>query len=325
MKRLKFLFTFLLALCLLPTVASAAQDIYFKPFHVGDEITVTLDADGKVTGKFIVIQETPEGNIPNAEDDFKKGDNAFEYVTAIYVGTLGESIYSSKTGVDVPVKSTTATSTMILKAIDAGWVNVEDIRLLTLADLASLGITAADSSKIAEHAWLKTGAPYWLGEDVTTTTTSAHAIVEADGNVTIGTLGLAEKANLRPVIRIHKGFVKDAMICNCPDCEEEERFCPNDPTISIQSCIDSGKDVSFCVMTLCTKDKVCPNDSSINIQSCIDGGKSEEECIKNLCPGGKKPENPKTGSYISMIGFGSLILIIGALLVATRKKTYFSK
>jgi hypothetical protein len=343
MKKFKYLFTFIFALVLLPTLASAKETIYFQDYNVGDEITVTLDADGKIKGKFIVVEASPEGEQKNVES-FVKGNEAFEYVTAMYVGTLGSSPFTS--GKEVTYTSSVARSSLVINATDAGWTNYEEIRLLTLADLKNIGI----SDNKVSASYLLTYAPYWLGEDMQGT--SAYSVLK-DG--TVGLTLATDTKNIIPVIRIHKGWVEDGMICNCDDCMTDKKYCPNDSTISIQDCIDSGKSESVCIMQLCTKevkycpadktisiqecldegnseeacveklcpqDKVCPNDSSIDIQTCIDSGKSEEDCIKNLCPGSEKVENPKTGTIT--FGIGLIVLLVTAYFVS-RKCNYFEK
>lgn len=315
MKQLKYLLTFLIAVFVLPNMVSASETIYFKPYKVGDEITVTLDKEGKVQGKFIVIEATPEGEQKNVEE-FKKGTESYEYVTAVYSGSIFESQFTS--GKTVDYSKSLARSNLVVKTTDAGWINYESIRLLTLTDLEKLGMK---DNKVTES-WLLTNTPYWLGENMQE---DKAYTVDKDGNVAL--VSATSKANIRPVITIHKGFVDGGMICNCDDCTTEERYCPNDPKISIQACIDSGKSESLCIVTLCEKEKenkVCPNDSTINIQSCIDGGKTEEECIKNLCPNTEPVENPKTGNYLPF-GIGLIAVVAGFLYMLTNKKTYFSK
>lgn len=321
MKKIKYLLTFLITVLLLPNIVSAKENIYFKPYKVGDEIIVTLDKDGKIKGKFIVIEATPEGEKKDVEE-FKKGNEIYEYVTAIYNGTILESQFTS--GKTVDYTKSLVRSNLVIKTTDSGWINYENIRLLTLKDLEKLGMK---DNKVS-LAWLLTNTPYWLGENMQG---EKAYTVDKDGNVLL--VSGTSKAQIRPVIKIHKGFVDGAMICNCDDCTTNERFCPNDSTISIQSCIDSGKSESLCIVTLCEKeeikeeekvDKVCPNDSKINIQKCIDEGKSEEECIKKLCPNTEIIENPKTGNYLPF-GLSLITVVVGFLYIITRKKTYFSK
>lgn len=325
MKKIKYLLTFLIAVLVLPNMVSAKENIYFKAYKVGDEITVTLDKDGKVKAKFTVIEATPEGEQKGVEE-FKKGTESYEYVTAIYNGTILESQFTS--GKTVDYKKSLANSNLVINTTDSGWINYESLRLLTLKDLENLGMK---NNKVSLE-WLLTNTPYWLGEDMQGE--NAYT-VDKDGNVSL--VSGISKAQIRPVIKIHKGFVEGAMICNCDDCVENERYCPNDPKISIQACIDSGKTESFCILTLCQKeeikedekteekvDKVCPNDSKINIQNCIDEGKSEEACIKKLCPNTESVENPKTGNYLPF-GLGLIAVVAGFLYMSTRNKTYFSK
>lgn len=315
MKKLKYLFTFLFAVLLLPSMVSAKETIYFKPYQVGDEITVTLDKDGKVKGKFRVIEASPEGEQKDVEE-FIKGKEAYEYVTAIYEGTVGESAFTS--GKKVNYEGSLVRSNLVIKTTNLGWINYEEIRLLTRQDLTRIGV---ENGKVVSP-WLIANAPYWLGEDMNDSLESY--MVDANGNIVLK--NAKELANIRPVIKIHKGFVEGGMICNCEDCTTTEKYCPNDPSMSIQSCIDSGKSESFCIMTLCNKkqDKVCPNDKKINIQGCIDEGKSEEDCIKKLCPNTEEVENPKTGNHLPL-GIGMISIALGSLYIVTRKKTYFSK
>lgn len=318
MKKLKYLLTFLMAIFVLPNMVSASETIYFAPYKVGDIITVTLDKDGKVTGNFTVIEASPEGEQKNVEE-FKKGDESYEYVTAVYNGSIFESQFTS--GKNVTYEKSLARSNLVVKTKDLGWINYESIRLLTRSDLEKV----KKQDEGVEAFLLLSNTPYWLGEDMQED--KAYAVVYGSASLVSAT----SKANIRPVIKIHKGFVEDGMICNCDDCTTEERYCPNDSKISIQSCIDSGKSESLCIVTLCEKEeviekenKVCPNDSKINIQSCIDGGKTEEECIKKLCPNTEPVDNPKTGNYLPF-GIGLIAIVAGFLYMITNKKTYFSK
>jgi hypothetical protein len=362
MKKMKYVFTFLLALCFLPNMVSASQSIYYKSYKVGDEITVTLDKDGKVTGKFIVIEASEEKTDKNLPDDYKVGSTSptetpYQYVTAIYQGTLGESAYAKNDDV-VTYESSLARSNLVIKATDAGWINPKSMRLLTKSDINSMIKTLSstaqkeilgDGSTLVSNeeyvAALKKYLPflfnntsYWLGETTVYGTPSCpvgqSCTMAMQNSATaftssgVSTLNATSSANLRPVIVIHKGFVEGGMICNCEDCETkpEEKVCPKDSTISIQACIDGGQSEEDCIKKLCeTEDKVCPNDKTVNIQACINGGQSEEDCIKKLCPGTEKVENPKTGSYLPLFGLGLVGIIVGFLYMITRKKTYFSK
>lgn len=313
MKKLKYLLTFLIAICFLPNMVSATETIYFKPYSIGDEITVTLDKDGKIKKQFIVIEASPEGEQKNVEK-FEKGNENYEYVTAVLKDSLMDSKFTS--GNTVTYDKSLARSNLIIKTTDAGWINYETIRLLKKDDLRSIGLT----NDTVSASWLLTNTPYWLAEDMED---NQAYVVDNSGKVV--KIEATQTAKIRPVIKIHKGFVDGAMICNCDDCTTGERYCPNDPSISIQACINSGKSESLCIVTLCSKEnKVCPNDKKISIQSCIDDGKSEEECIKKLCPNTETVENPKTGNYLPF-GIGLIAVVAGFLYMITRKKTYFSK
>lgn len=271
MKRLKYLLSFVIALLVVPSIVSAKETIYFKNFKIGDEINVTLSSDEKVKGKFIVIETSPEGEQKNVEK-FEKGTEAYEYVTAVYVGNIGESSFGSTAG--VTYEKSRARSNLVIKAVNANWDTYEEIRLLTVDDLGRIGAAGSESARTKIYGQ----APLWLGENAIGDEAS---LLRATG---IATAPISTKANLVPVIRVHKGWVQGAMICNCEDCLVGEKYCPADPTISIQACIDSGKSENACIMQLCTKpEKVCPKDPSIKIQACIDGGMSEEDCVKKLC------------------------------------------
>ena len=342
MKKLKYLFTFMVGLLVVPSLVSATETIYFKNYNVGDEIKVTLSADGTVKGNFIVVEASPQGEQRNVES-FVKGDEDYEYVTAMYVGPLGTSKFGSSA--DVTYERSSVRSSMVIKATNASWDTYELLRLLTLDDIARIG----SSGNSVTASWVYQNGPLWLGENAIDTTAY---LLKANGSFSLE--DITTEANIVPVIRVHKGWVENGMICNCEDCMTEEKFCPADPSISIQACIDGGTSESVCIMQLCTKEnkvcpkdpsisiqscidngtseencikklcnKVCPNDSKVDIQSCIDNGTSEEDCIKKLCPGGEKVENPKTGAYITL-GLGTILFLLATYLLS-KKKNYFSR
>ena len=132
MKKLKYLLTFLIAICVLPNIVSATETIYFKPYNIGNEITVTLDEAGNIKKQFIVIEATPEGEQRNVEK-FEKGNENYEYVTAVLKDSLMDSKFTS--GNTVTYERSLARSNLVIKTTDAGWINYEEIRLLTIDDL----------------------------------------------------------------------------------------------------------------------------------------------------------------------------------------------
>lgn len=344
MKKFKYLFIFMVGLLTFPSLVNATETIYFKNYSIGDTINVTLSNDGKVKGKFVVIENSPQGEQKNVES-FVKGNEDYEYVTAMYVGNLGTSKFGASE--NITYEKSAARATMVIKATNASWDTYELLRLLNLSDIARIG----SSGNSVTASWAYQNGPLWLGEDASG---SDAYTLKADGS--FGLVGISTEANIVPVIRVHKGWVEGAMICNCDDCMTEEKFCPANPSISIQSCIDSGTSESVCIMQLCEGkkkekvcpkdssisiqscidngtseeecvkklcDKVCPNDSKVDIQSCIDNGTSEEDCIKKLCPGTEEVENPTTGAYVTL-GLGTILFIFATYLL-TKKKNYFSK
>ncbi len=327
MKKMKYLFVFLIALCFLPNMVSATQSVYYNSYKVGDEITVTLDKDGKVKAKFRVIEASKEGNETNVPDDYVKGTADYQYVTAIYEGIIGNSIYAD-TSEEITYEDSVARSNLVIQAKDAGWINYESIRLLTDEDIHSMikslsteaqtaiygvNYSKVTNSRSANVEALKEYLPflfldssYWLGEDTVYTTycptgQGCAQVLRNYGTAFSSTgfdiLTVGNSLGLRPVIKIHKGFVEGGMVCNCEDCVAEE------PTV----------------------EKYCPNDSKISIQACLDEGTSEENCIKKLCPSTETVENPKTGSYLPILGLGIASLLASVIYVGTKNKTYFKK
>ena len=342
MKYLKYLVISMVALFFIPKGVSATQTVDYKEFKVGDEITVWLDAAKTKSAKFRVIENTaagretkqPDGEItPN-----KKA--AYQWVTAVYQGTVGESAYGVASEDDLKYETSLLRPNLVVAT--KNWKTPEDIRLLTLTDLASLAGNA-DPHYISTHLktkypWMVLDKSYWLGNDAFVdqvqvmegNSITTREVIVAWGVNTQGVVsGIDEntKLGIRPVITIHKGFVEGGMICTCEDCDiPEPKFCPNKPSISIQGCIDSGKSEEVCIEELCkdkTTPKVCPNDPKISIQDCIDTGKSEEICIKEKCTP-EKPDNPKTGTYIS-IGILICSIVAGFVYFLINKKKYFTK
>lgn len=312
MKKWKYV---ILTFCLLLPSIVKAQTIDYTGYKVGDVITVNLDEqNGKIKAKFRVIVDTNSGrdtDVPNNVDFIKK-DAPYQYVTAIYEGTIGESVYTKSPASKVAFATSDLKSNLIIKTKDLGWVTPEEIRLLKLSDLSSMFSTSVPTLLSVlikqKYPWLVLDKSYWLeddgyakitGENCATSATEttcnpktenvAH-IISSSGAYT--TLGQASIAAIRPVIKIHKGFVDGGMVCVCKDCEPTEKYCPNDTTISIQACLDNG-----------TK---------------------ESDCIEKLCPGTNKPDNPKTGTYISIgILFGTVSFIMIYCIV--NRKKYFRK
>ncbi len=308
MKKIKYLFVFLVTLCFLPNMVSATQSVYYNSYKIGDEIIVTLDEEGKVKGKFRVIEASKEGNETNLPDDWKPNENAdYQYVTAIYEETLGESFYTLDEN-KLTYASSLAHSNLVVNAKDAGWINYKEIRLLTKTDLNTIGASLSSSELKEKYPWLYLSKSYWVGENAFVQTMGGTCDVNGECSSTTTTFAYAfykngievnrvdAKLSLRPVIKIHKGFVEGGMICNCEDCIEE-------PTL----------------------EKYCPNDSKISIQTCLDNGTTEEECIKKLCPSTEKVENPKTGSYLPLFGIVIASIISSCIYVATRNRNYFTK
>lgn len=312
MKKWKYV---IVCFCLLLPSIVHAQTIDYTGYKVGDVITVSLDEqNGKIKAKFRVIEDTSAGrdtNVPNNVDFIKK-DAPYQYVTAIYEGTIGDSVYAKTPASQVAFDSSNLKANLIVKTKDLGWVTPEEIRLLKQSDLSSMLNTSVPTLLSVlikqKYPWLVLDQSYWLGNDgyakitgdacatsatgaaCNPTTENVANVINASGHYT--TLGQASTAKMRPVIKIHKGFVDGGMVCVCKDCDEPEKYCPNDTTISIQFCID--------------------------------GGAKESDCIKKLCPGTNKPDNPKTGTYISI---GILLGTIGLIMIyfIVNRKKYFRK
>lgn len=356
-------------LCFIPKVA-ASHTVKYKEYKIGDEITVSLDKQGgTIKGKFYVIASSAAGEEKSDTLEIKQDPSkAYQYVTAIYDGTIGESVYAENPSSSIAFANSNLLSNLVVTATDKGWVTPRDnkkggeLRLLTSDDIQGLfGKKNPSASEMKKYSWLSLGTPYWLGDAgqkgvVQATCTSGSDEYDCSkeenaakviDNVTIQWYKQDGTAGIRPVIKIHKGFIDGGVECMTgpvvvPDPEPEPtptpkpETCPGKPSISIQSCIDSGKDKDVCIEELCKdkpivppdipvkEEKFCPNDKKISIQSCIDGGAKESDCISKLCPGGKKPENPKTGTYISFgILLSAMVAGFGYLLI--NKKKYFRK
>ncbi len=97
----------------------------------------------------------------------------------------------------------------------------------------------------------------------------------------------------------------DAQILYCDSDEtfdevcEDDKFCPNDRTIKITSCLNNGKSYDYCVSTLCNinEDFHCPHgtyNDGMNIKPCVfsymSSGYSKDEAVKicqdTVCPYG---------------------------------------
>ena len=371
MKYLRYLIISVVALFLIPRGVSATQTVDYKDFKVGDEITVWLDAAKTRSAKFRIIKDSASGRDTRQPDGQITPNEkaAYQWVTAIYEGTVGESIYGVASDADLSYEHSTLRPNVVVATKD--WKTPKDIRLLTLNDLYSI-VGSSDSATVTtalkkRYPWLLLDKMYWLGDDAFRGTVYMADGTSKEANVArvmtpVGLIFELEENDtqyIRPVITIHKGFVEGGMICTCEDCDPkvcpnkpsisiqacldegkseevcieelckdkpEPKVCPNKPSISIQACLDSGKSEEVCIEELC-KDKptpkVCPNDPKINIQDCIDSGKSEETCIKEKCTP-EKPDNPKTGTYIS-IGILICGVVAGFVYFLINKRKYFTK
>lgn len=68
--------------------------------------------------------------------------------------------------------------------------------------------------------------------------------------------------------------------------KENEQYCPNDKSINLTSCVNSGTSYSNCVKQLCGGDSevlTCPNDPSIDLTACVNSGRSYDDCVQSLC------------------------------------------
>ncbi len=350
MKYLKYVIICITVALFLPKGVNASQTVNYTEYKVGDEITVWLDEAKTKTAKFRVIASSAAGkDVGQPDGKINPNPNAdYQYVTAIYEKTVGDSLYGVASATDLSYASSVLRAQLVLATKDLGWDTPNEIRLLTQNDLSSLmnsSVPTYISSHLKErYPWMVLDKPYWLQEDAykdTEQVISGMHLVSQEITVAwqISETGAYKSvkenilAGIRPVIKIHKGFVDGGAICNCEDCEEppkEEKFCPNDSKISIQACIDGGEKEEVCIQKLCPKaeppkeEKFCPNDSKVSIQTCIDNGEKEEVCIQKLCPGTKKPDNPKTGTYISLGVLTSSLILGGIYLILNRKK-YFRK
>ncbi len=337
MKYLKYLVISMVALFFIPKGVSATQTVDYKEFKIGEEITVWLDSAKTKSAKFRIIENSASGRDKKQPDGQITPNEkaAYQWVTAIYEGTVGKSIYGVASDTDLSYEHSTLRPNVVIATKD--WKTPKDIRLLTLNDLYSMvgstNISDVESALEERYPWLLLEQIYWLGDDAFRDTIYNMDGTSKETNVAraitpVSVIFRSETTNsryIRPVITIHKGFVEGGMICTCEDCDDP-KVCPNKPSISIQGCIDSGKSEEVCIEELC-KDKptpkVCPNDPKISIQDCIDTGKSEEICIKEKCTP-EKPDNPKTGTYIS-IGILICSIVAGFVYFLINKKKYFTK
>ena len=306
MKYLKYILICMVTLFLVPRGVNATQTVDYKEYKVGDEITVWLDVAKTKTAKFRVIANSAAGRDTKQPDGkITPNKNAtYQWVTAIYEGTVGESAYRVASEDDLTYEHSALRPNLVAATKD--WKTPDDIRLLTLNDLATLlgnSVPTYISTHLKDrYPWMVSSTSYWLEKDafkvseqvVEGTTTTTKSVIVAYAITPAGLLDQVNettKAGIRPVITIHKGFVEGGMICTCEDCDP--KVCPNKPEISIQACLDEGNSESVCIERLCKdkeEPKVCPNKPEISIQACLDEGNSESVCIEKLC---KDKEEPK--------------------------------
>lgn len=334
MKKIKYLLMTVIALFIFPNIVNAKETIYFQKYNVGDEIEVQVDSKNKNQKlTFTVIKASPEGEQKDV-DGFVKGNEDYEYVEAIYKGTIGDkSLWDSKDRSDY--SKSTVRSNLVISTTNAGWDTYEEIRLLSYEDIepyvtldqSGNTVGTIDSTKN----FFFTNAPLWTSKvlickpGATCPTDNPVALLINDDGVLEYKDVNEQQAKIVPVIRIHKAWIKEGMICNCENCTTD-RYCPKDRSISIKSCLESGETEQVCILKLCSKPspKVCPNDSKIKLDSCISSGKSEQDCIKKLCPGGGNIDNPKTGTYVPF-GLAFISILAIGLYISLKNKTYFQK
>ena len=295
----------MVTLFLIPKTVHATQTVDYTEYKVGDEITVWLDSAKTKSAKFRIIKNSAAGR-DTRQPDGKITPNekaAYQWVTAIYEGTVGESIYGVASDTDLSYEHSILRANVVKTT--KSWETPKDIRLLTLSDLHSL-VGSTDESTVTSalketYPWILLDKIYWLGDDafrdriykIDGTSKEANVAQAMTQTGIIFRFEESDSRYIRPVITIHKGFVEGGMICTCEDCEEP-KTCPNKPEISIQACLDSGKSESVCIEELCKEKpapKTCPNKPEISIQACLDSGKSESVCIEELC---KEKPAPKT-------------------------------
>ena len=305
MKYLKYIVICMVTLFLIPKTVHATQTVDYTEYKVGDEITVWLDSAKTKSAKFRIIKNSAAGR-DTRQPDGKITPNekaAYQWVTAIYEGTVGESIYGVASDTDLSYEHSILRANVVKTT--KSWETPKDIRLLTLSDLHSL-VGSTDESTVTSalketYPWILLDKIYWLGDDafrdriykIDGTSKEANVAQAMTQTGIIYRFEESDSRYIRPVITIHKGFVEGGMICTCEDCEEP-KTCPNKPEISIQACLDSGKSESVCIEELCKEKpapKTCPNKPEISIQACLDSGKSESVCIEELC---KEKPAPKT-------------------------------
>ena len=331
MKYLKYVAFCIMTLCFIPKV-SASQTVKYKEYKVGDEIIVHLDKqDGNIKQKFKVIASSSAGE-DVYEDKYEQDPaKAYQYVVAIYDGTIGESFYAKEPASSIAFKDSNLFSNLVTTVRNKGWVSPNEFRLLTSDDIESLfGKKNPSASEIKnKYAWLVLDTPYWLGDAgqkglVHATCTSgaeqydcsktenAAKVMHSSGELLF--YKQEDTVGIRPVIKVHKGFVDGGMDCSTGPIVIPDPKPTPDPTPTPNPTPDVP-----------TKEEMfCPNDSKISIQSCIDSGIKESECIKKLCPGTKKPDNPKTGTYISF-GILMIAMVVGIASLCINKKKYFRK
>lgn len=302
----KFKYLLLLVMFLIPGIVNASEKVYYKGYKVGDEITVTLDKEGKIKEKFIVIKKSDakiEENSSSELDSEIKED--YYSVTAIYVGSVGNSIFTNEYRA-TSFNDSKAYSNLLKEVEKLGWKNHKDVRLFTRNDLTSmiatlpvknqneiygrdkectknscpiLPIGVIDMEDVKKYLpFIFLDNSYWIGEgsfmanadcgdsDYCVTVMVNYANVMSKNG--FNKLKASSNALLRPVITIHKSFIDGGVILNCEDCKVEDITCPDNPNISIQTCIENGFTEDECIKQICQDEDTYLENEFMLVETC---------------------------------------------------------
>ncbi len=303
----KIIYLLFAMLFLIPGTVIAEENVYYRGYRIGDEITVTLDKAGKVKSKFIVIKKSDGKLDEKGTNKTKLEAENYQFVTAIYYDTIGTSVFTNNYS-DTSVNDSKAYINLLTMLKMNGWENYQNVRLFTRADLTSMistlpvknqneiygrnkectvnscpilpvGVMNMESvKKYLPFIFLDTS--YWIGESSYMANADCGdsdyciAVMENYANVMssdgFDKLKASSTASLRPVITIHKSYIDNGIILNCVDCEIEDRACPDSPNISIQSCIDNGWTEEICIEQICQAEESYDENEFYIIHTCDD-------------------------------------------------------
>lgn len=191
MKKLKYLFTLMLAFALVSCFTYVHAEVAYKAYNRGDKIVVNLNDNLK--GNFYVLADS---------------DTTNNTITAVYETTLGEAVKYGATangfdGSEVETNLKTLTSTWTAKNIE--------IRLLTAEEVkAGINFSKDISEDFTEPTFLINNKNYWLGDVAIDGDKTYPGIVNYWN--TYSTITVAPEdtttAYIRPVITITKDLIE---------------------------------------------------------------------------------------------------------------------